>query len=80
MEDLDNEERILHLEGYVQALHDLITAFVESIPVQIETVDLLKQYADALHSSANVREDIHDYVEVNIQFHDDDDDHKGELQ
>lgn len=80
MEDLDNEERILHLEGYVQALHDLITAFTEALPIQIEAADLLKQYADALHESANVREDIYDHVEVNIQFRDDDDDYKGDLQ
>jgi len=80
MEDLDNEERILLLEGYVQSLYDLITAFTEALPVQIETVDLLKHYADALYESANIREDIYDHVEVNIQFHDDDDDHKGDLQ
>lgn len=77
MDENELEERILLLEGYVQALRDLITAFIEAYPVKSEPLVLLQQYADALHESADVREDIYDYVQVSIDFGNG---HDGELQ
>jgi hypothetical protein len=68
MKKKELEERVIVLEGVVQAYAELISQFIEQCPLPLSAFDQLDQFSVALYNSAGVREGIEDLVELNIKY------------
>lgn len=62
------EERVLKLEAIIQAQHEVVQNFCESCPLHFMALDQLDNYITALYNTAEVRENISDLVNLEIEF------------